>query len=368
MEEIFDVFYTKEPTAAKSGANNASCASGANSENNTSGVNNAKGDVFARGEGIKSDSFERESVEEENVKDGAAENGGATEGGAAADSGEKGAETNREAKNGANQNVADKKGATGDGAKADGSVMISAEEAKEYCAYRRKKAADEVNATFKRAVLRAEETDFLYDAELKKLALSAKNLSATAVRVPLGRLAALKGWLQGSGVKADVLVGRGGETTAKVKRYETKRAVGGGAERITLHISPVAVRAGKFAEIKREVKKVKKAAKKIPLTVALPDSDAAYVSESVLLSIGKILAEQGGGCLSIPFRRGIGALCLKLQGTCVAEITGVCTAEEYEEAAKNTAAIVCPVRAEEIRRKLLKDADEKVLALFGNGG
>lgn len=349
MEEKFDVFYTKEQETTKNGASEAK---------NTNGSNTANADETARESEIKSDADRKDGEKVAPVKNGKA-----------ADADERGAEDERDTeKSAAAKNFAAEGKTTGEGRRADGSVTISAEEAKEYCAYRRKKAADEVNETFKRTVLRAEGTDYLYDAELKKLAVSARNLSAAAVRVPLSRLSALKSWLQGSGVKTDVLVGRGGETTAKVKRYETKRAVSCGAERITLHISPVAVRAGKFAEIKREVKKVKKAAKKTPLTIALPDDDAAYVSENVWLNLGKIVAEQGGGCLSIPFQRGIGALCLKLQGVCTAEITNVATAEEYEEAAKNTAAIVCPVRAEEIRRKLLKAADEKVLALFAKGG
>src|SRR5574344_1553253 len=78
------------------------------------------------------------------------------------------------------------------------------------------------------SIVLAPEKDLSFD-ELKKCAETARASRSVAVRVPPNKVVFTRNALSGSGVLTDCAVGGNGETTAQVKRYETKRAVRAGA-------------------------------------------------------------------------------------------------------------------------------------------
>ncbi len=258
------------------------------------------------------------------------------------------------------------------------SIVLSPSEAEEYCVFKRKKRVEEVLSALRKAVIAPPAELSL--AEILKCAEIARAAKTLALRVPPNKLAAAKSALArnssgaatrgGAGVAADAIVGGTGETLWKVKRYETKRAVAGGAGRITLILSPSAVSAGKFGETKREIKKVCKAAKKRPVTVALPETFARTLDRSVWKKIAALAADYGAKYLSVPFYAGAAELRTFLKDTCMLEVAGVENSADFKILiASGAESIVLSAAAfEKIRKELLAEAENCSFAVPAASG
>lgn len=207
------------------------------------------------------------------------------------------------------------------------SIVLSPAEAEEYCVFKRKKRVDEVLAALKKTVILPPED--LSAAEISKCAEAARGVKALALRVPSNKVAAARNASAG-GAAVDAIVGGNGETSWQVKRYEAKRALRDGAGRITLILSPSAVQTGKTGETKREIKKVCKAVKKRPVTVALPENVAARTDKAAWKKIAGLAADYGAKYLSVPFFAGAEELRTFLKDTCMLEVTGVQTAADFK--------------------------------------
>ena len=154
-------------------------------------------------------------------------------------------------------------------------------------------------------------------------------------------------------------MGGNGETSWQVKRYEAKRALRDGAGRITLILSPSAVQTGKTGETKREIKKVCKAVKKRPVTVALPENVAARTDKAAWKKIAGLAADYGAKYLSVPFFAGAEELRTFLKDTCMLEVTGVQTAADFKTMIAAGAEIIAvsAVACGKIRAELLAEAE-----------
>ena len=141
----------------------------------------------------------------------------------------------------------------------DKGVRISRQEAEEYRTYKRKKLqADVANALAK------SESSILNGEDVQRVCDRAIRLRQAAVKVPLTRLALASRYLAGSKVKLDCVVGGTGETLTKIKAIEAKIAAKKKASEITVIVAPSLVDGCRYGEIRRELKKVRRAAGKVP--------------------------------------------------------------------------------------------------------
>ena len=247
------------------------------------------------------------------------------------------------------------------------SIVLSPTEAEEYCVFKRKKRVEEVLSALKKTVVAPPAE--LTAAEIAKCAEIARGVKSLALRVPPNKLATAKNALLGK-VAADAIVGGNGETLWKVKRYETKRAIAGGAGRITLALSASAVSAGKFGETKREIKKICKTAKKRPVTVALPEAFARTLDKSVWKKIAALAADYGAKYLSVPFYAGAAELRTFLKDTCMLEVAGVENSADFKilAAAGAESMVLSAAALEKIRKELLAEAENCSFAVPAASG
>ncbi len=245
------------------------------------------------------------------------------------------------------------------------SIVLSPTE--EYCVFKRKKRVEEVLSALKKTVVAPPAE--LTAAEISKCAEIARGVKSLALRVPPNKLAAAKNALSGK-VAADAIVGGNGETLWKAKRYETKRAIAGGAGRITLILSASAVSAGKFGETKREIKKICKAAKKRPVTVALTEAFARTLDKLVWKKIAALAADYGAKYLSVPFYAGAAELRAFLKDTCMLEVAGVENSADFKilAAAGAESMVVSAAALEKIRKELLAEAENCSFAVPAASG
>lgn len=150
------------------------------------------------------------------------------------------------------------------------SAVLSAAEAAEFGEFKRYRRETEISLTLKKLVLDASgrETD---KHALKAVCESAKRLGAACVLVSPVNASAARRNLDGSGVPFCCIVGGTGESITAVKKTEAKKAVRQGAGELRLIPCYSALVGGNLSYLKREIKRVKRAAKKCALTVALDD-------------------------------------------------------------------------------------------------
>lgn len=231
-------------------------------------------------------------------------------------------------------------------------IVLSPTEAEEYCEFKRQKRIAEVEAALTKSEINAAGRD-IFQSEIKKLADSAKRVKAAAVRVNPLHVSFLCGALQGSGAAIDCVVGGTGETTAKVKGYEAKLAVRGGAREITLILSYSALKSGRTGDTKREIRRVCRAARKAMVKV-VADKSLTYAE---LLRVAKLASDCGAKYLSTEFFPDCGRLKRDLRDGCMLEVTGVETAADYKALIAAGAERIGTSHAEEIYSELLREAE-----------
>ncbi len=201
------------------------------------------------------------------------------------------------------------------------SVTLTHNEAEEYRAYKRQKKVTEINLAMRRSESVLRENDS--DARLKE---QAKRLRQAAVRMtPCDLLAKGEGWRK-SGVKLDCLIGGNGETFARAKAYEAKLARKSGATEITLTLTPSLLACGRYQELKRELKRVRKAAKRLVLKARVERSYPA----STLSRLAKLCSDTGMQYLSLPYFDGCERLQTELTRGCLLEVSGVETLSLFQ--------------------------------------
>ena len=238
-------------------------------------------------------------------------------------------------------------------------VFLSASEAEEYRAFKRQKRIREVETSFLKsevsALSRGEGV-----SSLRFSVESAKRLNAFAVKVNPTGVALAKRLLSGSKTSVDCVVGGTGESFLKTKVFETKLARKSGAKEISLRPSLFAIKNGRFSEVKKEIKKVQKAAKKSTVKVI---AERALCYNEILV-LGKILSVLKGKFLSVEYFEGCEKLKRDLLDGCMLEVTGVKDAEVYRRLVSAGVERVVSDRAEELYHKLLDRAKERPVLEF----
>lgn len=233
------------------------------------------------------------------------------------------------------------------------SVRISKREAEEYRAYKRKKLQADIVAA-----LGNSESSLLKGEDVQRVCERAIRLRQAAVKVPLTRLAAAARYLTGSKVKLDCVVGGTGETLTRVKALEVKLAAKKKATEITVLVAPSHVDGCRFTEIRRELKKLRRAAGKVPLKVRVEQTS----SPSALARIARIACETGAKFFSVPYYAECERLHVNFTRGCGLEISGVDDTECFRRLTKAGVARIVTDRGFEIYAEWLKKGYEELIS------
>ncbi len=166
---------------------------------------------------------------------------------------------------------------------------LSAAEAAEYGEFKRTRREAEIAVSLHKLIVdaAARETDRY---RRKAVCEQAKKLSAYGVFTSPVGIAAVKRHLSGSEVRICCRIGGTGETLLPVKKYEAKRAIAQGAGELRLVLTYSALKSGNAAYLKREVKKLRRAARKRLLVVSLEDHSLTEDD----IALGTRAAVEGG--------------------------------------------------------------------------
>ena len=204
-------------------------------------------------------------------------------------------------------------------------VSISVKEAEEYRGYKKQQKIVELTGAISRSATKLGVKD-----NTEKVLQQAARFCQSSVRMTLLQLFKLRGRLARSSVKADCIIGGNGETTAKVKAYEAKLARRMGAKEITLILAPSMIYSCSYSEIRKEVKKIKRVAKKCVIKVWV---DNKY-SFSTIAKLARVCSEAGAEYFCVPQFPGCERLRFDLFRNCSLEVTEVENLEDFRKMAR----------------------------------
>ena len=228
-------------------------------------------------------------------------------------------------------------------------VYLSQTDAEEYRAYKKRKKLTEISYAFSRS-----EGTLMGVEDTQKTCERATRLKQAAVKLPLSKLSQAAFYLAGSRVKLDCVVGGAGETLTKVKAYETKIALRRHAKEITLVLTPSLTDACRYGEIRREVKRLRRIAKKAELKVYV----GRKLSLTVLGRLARIASESGAKYFSIPYFLGCERLRMDLTGGCQLEVCDVETLADFRKLMDAGVGRIVTEKSWELYSEWLKEASE----------
>lgn len=196
----------------------------------------------------------------------------------------------------------------------DKGVILSRKDAEEYRAYKRQKKVEEIM----RAIARSEAM-LSQGEDVQRVCERAVRLKQAAVKLPPTKLLYARTYLTGSNVKLDCIIGGDGETLSKMKAYEAKWAIKRGAKEITVMLTPSLLSECRYGEIRKELKRLKRIAKRAVLKVWV-DKKYAYPTIS---RVARLSCEMGVQYFCVPYFEGCEKLRLDMMCGCKLEISEV---------------------------------------------
>ncbi|MBQ8322700.1 MAG: hypothetical protein IJX91_01905 [Clostridia bacterium] len=237
--------------------------------------------------------------------------------------------------------------------KAENGAVLTAAEAEEFRAYKRKKRIAEVTGALARS-----EAGIGNGEDVQRVCERAVRLRQAAVRLPLTKLSMAAYYLKTSGVKLDCTVGGDGETLAKVKAYEAKLAVKRGAGEITVAVTPSFLDSCRYNEIRRELKKVRRAVGRATLKVRMEKTS----SPTTVARVARLASDAGAAFFSVPYFPGCERIRVDMTNGCKLEVSGVNTAELLKSLIAAGVGRVVTERAWEIYSEWIREANEEPIA------
>lgn len=228
-------------------------------------------------------------------------------------------------------------------------VSLSTQEAMEYRDYKRQKKRVEIMSAL------AKSEGVLTDKDdAGRISDRAAKLRQAAVRLTPTRLENAGEFFLRRSVAIDCVVGGTGETLAKVKAYETKAAVKLHAQEITLVLSPYQISHCRYVEIKREIKKVVRAAKKARVKVWV---DKQYPRAN-LARLARICGELGVAYFCVPYFDGCEVLRMDMSRGCKLQVSEVENLEQYRRLIGAGVGRIVTTRAWEIYNEWMLEAEK----------
>jgi len=186
----------------------------------------------------------------------------------------------------------------------------------------------------------------------------ASRMRQAAIRVTPSRFLQMKEYLTRGSVKVDCMIGGDGEMMAKVKAYEAKLARRLGAKELTVAVSPSLLDACRYSEIKKELRRVKRAARKACVKVEMGEQ----YSYATMARMARITAEVGAQYFSVPYFAGCERLRFELAGGCQLEVSGVENLADFKKMMGAGVGRIVTSRGYEIYLEWLKEAEDMRLS------
>ncbi len=231
-------------------------------------------------------------------------------------------------------------------------VTLSQKEAEEYCAYKRQKKMNEIMAAMRRA-----ESILTGSEDVTRACERAARLKLGAVQLTP---AALEQWgevVRRRPVKIDCIIGGDGETLAKVKAYEVKKVMRLGAREFTLRVTPSFVATSRYTQLRKEVRRLRKAVGKGILKVRVE----RILPHATLSRLLRVACESGADYFSFPYFEGCEKLQTELIGGCLLEVSGVNTLPVFQKMAGAGIGRVITSRAWELYCEWAQEAEKVAL-------
>ncbi len=228
-------------------------------------------------------------------------------------------------------------------------VTISQKEAEEYRAYKRQKKISEITSA-----MRQSESVLTGNDSASKLCEQVARLRQTSVRMRPSDLLQRGDIFKRSGVKIDCLIGGNGETFPRVKAYEAKQAIRAGAKELTVILTPSLIASSRYTELKKELRRVRRAAGKIPLKARVEKS----YPQATLSRLARLCSEMGIQYLSMPYFLGCERAQADLLSGCRLEVTGVDNLADFKKMAGAGMGRIVTGRGWEIYAEWLKEVEQ----------
>lgn len=228
-------------------------------------------------------------------------------------------------------------------------VSITAHEAMEYRDFKRQRKRAEILSAIARS-----EGVLSGNDDAGRTAEYAAKLRQAAVLLTPSRLESVGKFFHRRAVATDCIVGGNGETLTKVKRYEARLAARLQAKEITLVLSPYQVTHCRYAEIRKEIKKIGRAARKVKLKVWI---DNAYPRTNIS-RMARLCAETGVSYFCVPYFDGCESLRGDLSGGCKLQISNVQNLEQYRRLVAAGVGRIVTDRGWEIYGEWMREVDK----------
>ncbi|MBQ9113709.1 MAG: hypothetical protein IJY05_02175 [Clostridia bacterium] len=235
--------------------------------------------------------------------------------------------------------------------KENDALTISSREALEYCAYKKQKKVSSIMEGISRAVCILDEKEDVHRAMAQAL-----RLRVSALRVTPLQLEKNSAKFAERGVSADCIIGGNGETLSKVKACEAKLALRLKARQLTVKLAPSYVNACRYAEMRREIRRIRRLAKKSILKVSVCGGSTANLSR-----LARICSEVGVDYFSIPYFQGCERIKTELSGGVKLEVVGVETLANYKKLVSAGVGRIVTGHIAEFYEEWIKEADEITL-------
>ena len=206
--------------------------------------------------------------------------------------------------------------------KEEGRLLLSETDAAEYYAYKKQKKI----AMILDALARSEGVLDGKD-DIQRVTERAARIHQAAVRVTPTYFHLAKEYLLRNSVKVDCLIGGNGETVTKVKAYEARLMRRLGAKELTVAVTPSWLEGGRYAEIKKELRRFMRSAKNTCVKVWV----GSCYPYAPVARVGRIASEVGASYISVPYFVGCERLRYDLFGGCRLEVVGVGNLPDFKK-------------------------------------
>ena len=204
----------------------------------------------------------------------------------------------------------------------EGRLFLSETDAEEYYAYKKQKKIAQIMSALARSEGILDGKD-----DIQRVAERAARIHQAAVRVTPTYFTLAKEYLSRGNVRVDCVIGGNGETVTKVKEYEAKLMRKMGASELTVAVTPSWLEGCRYAEIKKELRRLIRVAKNTSVKVWVENS----YPYATVARVARIAAEVGARYFSIPYFAGCERLRFDLHSGCKLEVVGVETLADFKK-------------------------------------
>ena len=228
-------------------------------------------------------------------------------------------------------------------------LLLTSVDVEEYYAYKKQKKIGEILDALSKS------EGVLEDGEdVQRAVERASRIRQVALRVTPIHFARAKGYFLRGKVAVDCCVGGDGEILPQVKAYEMKLARKMGARELTVPLTPSLVDGCRYAELRKEMRMLKRAAKKRVWKVWV-DKQYPYTT---LMRLARLASEAGADFFSVPYFAGCEQLRYELYRGCRLEILGVETLAEFKKMTGAGVGRIVTTRGYELYTQWMQEADK----------